>query len=47
MPANCRVDLHAGQRFRIEAAGGGGYGDPAQRDPAARARDLEDGYVSA
>jgi len=47
MPANCRVELRAGQRFRIEAAGGGGYGDPALRDPAARARDLEDGYVSA
>jgi N-methylhydantoinase B len=46
MPANCRVDLKAGQRFRIEAAAGGGYGDPALRDPAAHARDVEDGYVA-
>jgi len=47
MPANCRVELKPGDRFRVEAAGGGGYGDAAKRDPAARARDEEDGYVSA
>jgi N-methylhydantoinase B len=46
MPANCRVELKPGQSFRVEAAGGGGYGDPARRDPAARARDIEDGYVT-
>lgn len=46
MPVSCRVELKPGQRFRIEAAGGGGFGDPARRDPAARARDAEDGYVS-
>ncbi|MBX9758659.1 MAG: hydantoinase B/oxoprolinase family protein, partial [Beijerinckiaceae bacterium] len=46
MPANCRVELQPGQRFRVEAAGGGGYGDPGERDPQARARDVEDGYVS-
>lgn len=45
MPANCRVELAPGQRFRIEAAGGGGFGDPALRDPDARRRDEEDGYV--
>ncbi len=47
MPANCRVELKPGQRFRVEAAGGGGYGDPARREPEARERDVEDGYVSA
>ncbi len=47
MPANCRVELKPGQRFRVEAAGGGGYGDPARRDPEARERDIEDGYVTA
>jgi len=26
--------------------GGGGYGDPARRDPAAVLRDVEDGYVT-
>jgi N-methylhydantoinase B len=45
MPANCRVEVQAGQRFRIEAAAGGGYGDPALRDPLAHARDVEDGYA--
>ena len=46
MPATCRVDLAAGDRFRVEAAGGGGFGDPAQRDPEARRRDKEDGYTT-
>lgn len=46
MPANCRVELQAGERFRIEGAGGGGYGDPAKRSAPARARDEEDGYVT-
>lgn len=46
MPPNCRVELKPGQRFRIEAAGGGGFGDPALRDPAARAQDEADGYVT-
>ena len=45
MPVNCRIELQPGQSFRVEAAGGGGYGDPAHRDPQARARDVEDGYV--
>jgi len=45
MPANCRVELKAGERFRIEGAGGGGFGDPARRSTAARQRDEEDGYV--
>ena len=47
MPANCRVELKPGQRFRVEAAGGGGYGDPGKREPEARERDVDDGYVSA
>jgi N-methylhydantoinase B len=45
MPITTRVDLEAGTRMLIEAAGGGGYGDPDSRDPAARAYDLEQGYV--
>jgi N-methylhydantoinase B len=27
--------------------GGGGYGPPAERDPALRTRDLQQGYVTA
>jgi N-methylhydantoinase B len=46
LPSSCRVDLKSGDRFRVEAAGGGGFGDPARRDPAAHAQDLEDGYVT-
>lgn len=45
MPANCRVTLKPGERFRIEGAGGGGYGDPARRDAKRAARDREDGYA--
>ena len=46
MPANCRVELKPGEHFRIEGAGGGGYGDPARRTAEARKRDEEDGYVT-
>lgn len=46
LPANCRFEVEAGQRFRLEAPGGGGYGDPRQRDPQLVQRDIEDGYVS-
>ena len=42
------VDIHItrGQRVRLETPGGGGYGDPATRDPEAIARDVELGYVT-
>jgi N-methylhydantoinase B/oxoprolinase/acetone carboxylase alpha subunit len=30
----------------IEAAGGGGYGDPGERTAAARAADLREEYVA-
>ena len=42
-----RYDMHAGERFLLQSAGGGGYGEPAKRDPAALARDIAEGYVSA
>ena len=35
-----------GDVFRLVTAGGGGYGDPAKRDPAAITSDIENGYVS-
>ncbi|MGI9009046.1 MAG: hydantoinase B/oxoprolinase family protein [Streptosporangiaceae bacterium] len=34
--------VRAGSVIRIETSGGGGYGDPARRDPALRAADEED-----
>jgi N-methylhydantoinase B len=36
-----------GERLRLLLPGGGGMGDPATRDPAAVARDVRDGFVSA
>ncbi|MFT5540391.1 MAG: N-methylhydantoinase B [Alphaproteobacteria bacterium] len=46
-PASGRFDLKAGDHLYLESAGGGGYGDPAKRDPARLARDIEEGYVTA
>lgn len=41
------VHLSAGQRVRLQTPGGGGWGDPARRDPAQVRRDVRLGYVSA
>jgi N-methylhydantoinase B len=46
-PASGRYDLRAGERFLLQSAGGGGYGDPQKRDRASLARDISEGYVSA
>jgi N-methylhydantoinase B len=40
------VKIARGQRVRLETPGGGGYGEPASRDPAKAARDLRLGYVT-
>ena len=45
-PSSGRYEMAAGERFILQSAGGGGYGDPARRDPAALARDLAEGYVT-
>ena len=39
--------LRRGDVIRLETSGGGGFGDPAARPAAARARDLALGYVTA
>jgi N-methylhydantoinase B len=39
--------MQAGERFLIQAAGGGGYGEPRRRARAAVERDVAEGYVSA
>jgi 5-oxoprolinase (ATP-hydrolysing)/N-methylhydantoinase A len=36
----------AGRRLILELPGGGGFGDPAERDPAAVANDIAQGYVT-
>jgi N-methylhydantoinase B len=40
------VKIRRGQKVRLETPGGGGFGDPAQRDPAKVARDVRLGYVT-
>ncbi|KQZ98154.1 hydantoinase B/oxoprolinase family protein [Achromobacter sp. Root565] len=40
------IRLQRGDRVRLETPGGGGYGEPARRDPAAREHDRKMGYVS-
>jgi N-methylhydantoinase B len=40
------IVLAAGETVRIETGGGGGYGDPVERDPAALAADLRSGKLS-
>jgi len=44
--ASARVEMFSGERFLLQSAGGGGYGDPRQRDRAALAHDLAEGYVT-
>jgi N-methylhydantoinase B len=39
------IEVRPGDRFEI-ASGGGGWGDPAARSAAARADDVESGFVS-
>jgi N-methylhydantoinase B len=46
VPAKATVDVEAGTTVTIRTPGGGGYGDPEVRDPAATATDLADGKVS-
>ncbi|MEK9683395.1 MAG: hydantoinase B/oxoprolinase family protein [Rhodospirillaceae bacterium] len=45
MPITTRIELDAGTTMRIEAAGGGGFGDPVERRESDRKRDQEQGYV--
>jgi N-methylhydantoinase B len=39
--------IRAGDALLLQSAGGGGYGDPLERDPEVVADDAEEGYVSA
>jgi N-methylhydantoinase B len=47
VPSKLVTTLRAGDRIVFETAGGGGYGDPAQRDPDNVRIDLADGKISA
>ena len=46
-PASGRYEMEAGERFLVQSAGGGGYGDPQKRERAAIDHDIAEGYVSA
>jgi N-methylhydantoinase B len=45
-PASGRYEMKAGERFLVQSAGGGGYGDPQKRERAAVDRDIAEGYAS-
>ena len=44
--AKGKQTVAAGRRLILELPGGGGFGDPAERDPAAAANDIAQGYVT-
>ncbi len=46
IPSKLATRLAKGDRLIVETAGGGGFGPPAERDPAALAEDRADGKVS-
>ncbi|MBI4523831.1 MAG: hydantoinase B/oxoprolinase family protein, partial [Deltaproteobacteria bacterium] len=46
LPARCEYSLKKGDVLRIERPGGGGLGDPLDRNPTKVLRDVEDGYLS-
>ena len=43
LPGKLTLELHPGEVLSIRTPGGGGYGDPAERDPKAQARDQLEG----
>lgn len=46
LPAKCTRTLEVGDRVSIRTPGGGGYGDPADRDREAIERDLRSGKIT-
>ena len=47
LPAKTSVAMEPGDAIIVRTAGGGGYGEPAQRDPRARERDAANGIAIA
>ena len=47
LPSKGAFEAPAGSVISMLTPGSGGFGEPAERDPAAIARDLREGYVSA
>jgi N-methylhydantoinase B len=47
LPAKCdRIDVHPGDQLHYVTWGGGGWGDPLERDPALAERDVAAGLVT-
>jgi N-methylhydantoinase B len=46
IPSKRVFTLHAGERLHVDTPGGGGYGDPLERDPEAVRQDVRDRRVS-
>jgi N-methylhydantoinase B len=46
LPSKLTMNMHQGDLFRHEVAGGGGWGDPLERDPALVLRDVFNDFVS-
>ena len=46
LPSKGAFKVPGGSIVDMITPGSGGFGDPAERDPAAIARDLEEGYVT-
>jgi len=47
LPAKCRLTIRRGDAFQHVLGGAGGWGDPAERDPARVAYDVAEGKLSA
>jgi N-methylhydantoinase B len=45
VPKKVTLELQPGSVIRVETSGGGGFGDPAKRDPDHRRADEEDGRI--
>jgi N-methylhydantoinase B len=46
LPSKLTMTMHRGDLFRHEVAGGGGWGDPLERDPALVLKDVLNDFVS-
>jgi N-methylhydantoinase B len=46
LQVNAFHDIGAGDIFELISQGGGGFGDPLERDPALVLQDVVNGYVS-
>ncbi len=45
LPSKCEARIEPGETLYFDTPGGGGFGDPSQRDPALVQRDLDEGLI--